>query len=223
MKLLLAEDEKDLSNAFSRVLRHYQYEVDQAFDGQQALDMLAETSYDLLILDVMMPKKNGFEVLKELRDGKSNIPVLVLTAKSELDDKLEGFEVGADDYLTKPFQIQELLARIKALLRRKGEIITEKVSCGNISLDHSSYELVGEKRVRLTNKEYKLMEYLIQNQNQISSTMTIMDNVWQFDTQAELSVVWVFISSLRKKLEFVGSNINIKAVRGLGYQLVKND
>lgn len=221
MKLLLAEDERDLSNAVSRVLRLYKYDVDQAFDGQQALDMLSDTSYDLLILDVMMPKKNGFEVLKEIRDGKSNIPVLVLTAKSELDDKLEGFDAGADDYLTKPFQIKELLARIKALARRKGEIITEKCSIGNISLDHENFELVGKKRVRLTNKEFKLMEYLIQNQNQISSSESIMENVWEFDTEAEINVVWVFISSLRKKLEEVGSDVSIKAVRGLGYRLEK--
>jgi len=221
MKLLLAEDEKDLSNAVSRVLRFYRYDVDQAFDGQQALDMLAETSYDLLILDVMMPKKNGFEVLKEIRDQKSNIPVLVLTAKSELDDKLEGFEAGADDYLTKPFQIKELMARIKALVRRKGEIITCRHSIGNIFLDRDNFELVGKKRVRLTNKEYKLMEYLIQNQNQISSSENIMENVWEFDTESEINVVWVFISSLRKKLDQVGSDVSIKAVRGLGYRLEK--
>jgi DNA-binding response OmpR family regulator len=220
MKLLLAEDERDLSAAIARVLKFSKYDVRQAYDGQEAYDALHEEAFDGVILDVMMPKLTGFEVLQKIRGEGNNVPVLILTARSELDDKVLGLDSGADDYLTKPFQVKELLARIRAMLRRKGVSLVEPHRIGDTSLNPDTFELVASKgKVRLTNKEFRLMEYLINNKNMLLSTERIMEAVWDFDSEAEINVVWVFISALRKKLEQIGSTYTIKAVRGVGYQL----
>ncbi len=222
MKLLLAEDERDLSNAIVRVLKYNKYDVDAVYDGEEALSYLSYNDYDGVILDVMMPKKDGFTVVKELREKGKNVPVLILTARAETDDKVKGLDFGADDYLTKPFVLSEFLARVRALCRRKGDY-TESYSFGNVTLKHDTFELCAEKTVRLTNKEYRLMEYLIRNKDLMLSTEKIMENVWEFDSAAEISVVWVYISALRKKLEEIGANCTIKAVRGVGYRLQKRD
>ncbi|MBR1675735.1 MAG: response regulator transcription factor [Clostridia bacterium] len=218
MKLLLAEDERELSNALVRLLNFNKFDVDAAYDGEQALKLFEENSYDGIILDVMMPKKDGIAVVEEIRKRGSNVPVLMLTAKSEIDDRVSGLDAGADDYLTKPFAVKELLARIRALTRRQGTI-TESYSFSNVTLLPQTSEMKAVGTVRLTRKEYALMELLIRNKNVLLSTERIMESVWEFESEADLSVVWVFISSLRKKLDGIGANATIKAVRGVGYRL----
>lgn len=221
MKILLAEDERDLSNAIVRVLKINKFDVDPVYDGEDALHYLTYADYDGAILDVMMPKMDGFAVVEALRAKGNHTPVLMLTARSDIEDKVKGLDSGADDYLTKPFVIPELLARVRALVRRKGGY-TETHKVGNFSLNYDTYELCGEsKTVRLTNKEFKLLEYLIRNKDVLLSTEKIMENVWDYDSAAEINVVWVYISALRKKLEEIGADHTVKAVRGVGYRLEK--
>ena len=219
MRILLAEDDKELSNAVSRVLKVSNFDVDQAYDGQEALDYIDYMKYDVIIMDIMMPKMDGITCVKRIREKKCHTPIIMLTAMSETDDKVNGLDAGADDYLTKPFVVKELLARIRALLRRDSNIV-DNYSIGNVILDSQTFEIRnGDKSQRLTAKEYKLMELLIRNKNQIISTERIMDDIWDLESDAEINVVWVFISSLRKKLEQIESDHIIKAVRGLGYRL----
>lgn len=219
MRLLLAEDERELSDTIKRVLEYNKYDVDVAYDGERALSLASELRYDGIILDIMMPKMDGISVVKAMRANKNNTPVIILTAKAEIDDRVLGLDAGADDYLTKPFAIKELLARIRALTRRSVDSF-ESYSIGNTILKCDTFELcVGSKSIRLTGKEFKLMEHLIRNKNVILSTERLMESVWGYDSNSEINVVWVFISSLRKKLEGVGSSCSIKAVRGLGYRL----
>ena len=224
MRILLVEDERDLSATLKKVLEYAKYDVVCAYDGLQAIQKIHEDQFDLIVLDVMMPRMNGFEVVKKLRSEGDSTPVLMLTARAEIDDKVLGLDSGADDYLTKPFQIKELLARVRALLRRKGEC-TESYTIGNVTLDHDTFELKAKSSVRLTNKEYRLMETLIRNKGILLSTERIMELVWDWDSDAEINVVWAFLSSLRKKLAKIGANVTIKAVRGVGYSLedVKHD
>ena len=200
------------------MLKFNKFDVDAVYDGEEALDYLSYSEYDGVILDVMMPKKDGFAVVKAMREKGNKTPVLMLTARSDIEDKVKGLDLGADDYLTKPFVIPELLARVRALTRRKSGY-TETYKIGNFSLNFDTFELCGTKNVRLTNKEYKLMEYLIRNKDVLLSTEKIMENVWDYDSAAEINVVWVNLSSLRKKLASVGADIQIKAYRGLGYCL----
>ncbi len=218
MKLLLVEDERDLSNAVKQVLELNRYVVDTAYDGEEGLLFAERGGYDGIILDVMMPKLDGISVVKKLRERGDGTPVLILTAKAETDDKVLGLDSGADDYLTKPFIIKELLARIRALTRRKGET-APSAKFGNMTLNPDTFELCAEKNVRLTNKEYRLIEYLIRNHNTLLSTERILENVWEFETDVEVNVVWVFISSLRKKMKDIGANCVITATRGVGYRL----
>ena len=222
MRLLLVEDERELSSAIKRVLQINKYEVDTAFDGVEALEYLMYGDYDGVILDVMMPKLDGIGVVKKMREKNDNTPVLMLTAKAEIDDRVLGLDSGADDYLTKPFSIKELLARILSITRRKGEV-QEAYKIANLTLDPETFEIVAKGRARLTTKEYRLMEYLIRNKNIILSTERILDCVWEYDTEVEINVVWVFISALRKKLEKIGANYNIKSLRGVGYRLEEVD
>lgn len=218
MRLLLVEDDRDLSSAVKKLLEINKYEVDTAFDGLEALSYLEYGEYDGVILDVMMPKLDGIGVVKKMRANENNTPVLMLTAKAEIDDRVLGLDSGADDYLTKPFAAKELLARIRSITRRKGEVL-EAYKFSNISLDPETFEVKAKESVRLTSKEYRLMEYLIRNKNVILSTERILDSVWEYDTEVELNVVWVFISSLRKKLEQIGANCTIRSLRGVGYRL----
>lgn len=219
MRILLVEDDKEISNAVSKAIKMSGYECDQAFDGQEALDAIEYVKYDVVVMDVMMPKMDGVTAVKHIRRSNNHVPIIMLTALSELDDKITGLDAGADDYLTKPFMVKELLARIRALTRR-GETIIDNSKIGNVTLDSQSFEIKTEtKNARLTNKEYKLMELLIRNKNQILSTERIMEEIWDLESDAEINVVWVFISSLRKKLESIDADHIIKAVRGLGYRL----
>ena len=220
MRLLLAEDEQDLSKALCAILKHNNYSVDAVYDGQDALDYGLSENYDGIILDIMMPKKNGIEVLTELRKSGVDTPVLILTAKGEVDDKILGLDSGADDYLTKPFAMGELLARIRALTRRKADFTPNLLSSGNLSLNRETFELSsGENSVRLGNKEFQMMEMLLSNPARLISTEQFMERIWGYETEAEINVVWVYISYLRKKLTSLSASVEIKAVRGVGYTL----
>ncbi|MBO4514584.1 MAG: response regulator transcription factor [Lachnospiraceae bacterium] len=222
MRLLLAEDEEELSQALAAVLRHNNYSVDTVYDGQEALDYLEGQEYDGVILDIMMPKKSGLEVLKIIRAHKNQVPVLLLTAKTQVDDKVEGLDAGADDYLGKPFVMKELLARVRAMTRRQSALTDNVLTVGNLSLNRSTYEMaVGEEKVRLANKDFQMMEMLMVNPGQIISTERFMEKIWGYDSETEISVVWVYVSNLRKKLAALEADLEIKAVRNQGYSLEK--
>lgn len=220
MRLLLAEDEEDLSKALVAVLKYNNYSVDAVYDGEEALSYIEAGNYDGVILDIMMPKLDGISVLKKVRANGNSIPILLLTAKAEIDDKVEGLDSGADDYLTKPFSMKELLARIRVMTRRQSETTDSILRYGNISLNRATYILsCGEKEIRLSNKEYQMLEMLLANPGQVISTQQFMEKIWGFDSDAELNVVWVNISYIRKKLASIGASVLIKAIRGLGYSV----
>ena len=222
MRLLLAEDEKELSNALVAVLKHSNYSVDAVYDGADALSYGISENYDGIILDIMMPKMDGIEVLKKLREKGINTPVLLLTAKSQVSDRITGLDSGADDYLTKPFAMGELLARIRAMTRRKTEFSPNDLSFGNITLSRETFDLKGpDGTQRLGNKEFQMLEMMMSNKNVLISTERFMERIWGYDSDAEINVVWVFISYLRKKLASVGADVEIKASRGVGYTLVQ--
>ena len=220
MRLLLAEDERSLSRAVCTILEKNNYSVDAAYDGEEALDYLTGGSYDGVILDIMMPKMDGLTVLKKLRSSGNLVPVLMLTAKSEIDDKVAGLDAGANDYLTKPFSSKELLARIRAMLRVQIAQPDTRLRFGNISLDTATYELASESgSFRLAGKEFQMMEMFLANPHQLISADRFMEKIWGYDSDAEINVVWVYISYLRKKLTALSANVQIKATRGVGYSL----
>ena len=220
MRLLLAEDEKELAKALAVILKHNNYSVDTVHDGEDALCYLQNGDYDGAILDIMMPKLDGLSVLRRIREDGNCIPVLILTAKSEIDDRVEGLDAGADDYLTKPFAINELLARIRAMLRRRTENVDTVLSFGDITLEPSSSMLsCGEEKTRLTNKEFQMLEMLINADGGIISVERFMDQIWGYDSETEQNVVWVYVSYLRRKLAGIGSRVVIEAHRNLGYSL----
>ncbi len=220
MRLLLAEDEKLLSEALVEMLSHNNYSVDAVDNGQDAIDYLLSADYDAAVLDIMMPRKNGIEVVKELRAAGKHTPVLMLTAKSQIEDRVEGLDSGADDYLTKPFAIKELLARIRAITRRQPELTNPSITFRDLTLSRSDYLLSGPLgQVRLANKEYQMIEMLMSNSRQVISTERFMEKIWGFDTEAAINVVWVNISSLRKRIAELGAHVQIKAARGVGYSL----
>lgn len=223
MRLLLAEDEEDLSRALVAVLKHNNYSVDAVFDGEEALTYIENgANYDGVILDIMMPKMDGITVLKTIRGHGNTVPVILLTAKAEIDDRVEGLDSGADDYLTKPFSMKELLARIRAMTRRQADMTDAVLTFSDMTLNRSTYMLAGPKKpegIRLANKEYQMLEMLMANPGQIISADQFMDKVWGYDAEAEQNVVWVYISYLRKRLAAVGAHAQIKATRGLGYAI----
>ena len=221
MRLLLAEDEKSLSRALTRILESSHYSVDAAYDGEEALDFLDVSSYDAVILDLMMPKVDGLTVLRTLRERNDLTPVLILTARSEVDDKVLGLDSGANDYLTKPFEPKELLARLRAITRIQTKNPNSVLQLGNVTLDRTNYELAcGENSIRLANKEFQLMELLMSNPGQVLSTEQIFERIWGLDSDAETSIIWVYISYLRRKFKTLGANVLIKATRNVGYSLV---
>lgn len=220
MRLLLAEDEKALSSALQVILKHNNYSVDAVYNGQDAYDYIVTGVYDGVILDVMMPKMDGFDVLSKVRNEGCDVPIIMLTAKSETDDKINGLDLGADDYLAKPFEMKELLARIRSITRRKSDVVSAELKVGDCTLNCLNYELTGPGgSVKLQNKEYQIMEILMANQNSVISADLMMEKVWGYDSDAEINVVWVNISYLRKKLGQIKSNVAIKAVRNQGYIL----
>lgn len=224
MRLLLAEDEKELSNALVAIFRHNNYSVDAVYNGQDALDYLETGIYDGVILDIMMPKVDGITVLKTIRAKGNRVPVLLLTAKSEIDDRVKGLDSGANDYLSKPFAVQELLARIRAMTREHTAATDNTLTFGNVVLNRATCEISSPKaHFKLANKEYQMMEMFMANPKHIISADKFMDKIWGFESETEQNVVWVYISYLRKKLLALGADCNIKASRGLGYSLELND
>ncbi len=224
MRLLLAEDEKALSKALTTILERNNYSVDAAYDGKEALEYLEADNYDGVILDIMMPKIDGITVLQEIRKKGKLIPVLLLTAKSEVDDKVIGLDSGANDYLTKPFNSRELLARIRAMTRTQTVQRNSQLKVGNITLDRATYELsAASGSYRLANKEFQMMEMLMSNPKNVISTERFMEKIWGYDSEAEINVVWVYISYLRKKLAALHADIQIKALRNIGYTLEEKE
>jgi len=222
MKLLLIEDEKRMAQALIGILRLENYEVDHCSDGVSGLQFIESGVYDIIILDVMLPGMNGFDIAKQARKRGVRTPILMLTAKSDIDDKVTGLDSGADDYLTKPFKTKELLARLRALGRRGIHSADGSLSFGDISLDMAASALTctaNGQSVRLSEKESRILEYLISNQGQILRREQLAVKIWGFESDAEYNNVEVYMSFTRKKLAFVGSRTEIKAVRGIGYEL----
>ena len=222
MRILLAEDEKRMAAALVALLKQEKYDVDHVEDGASALTALESGVYDIAVLDVMMPEMNGFETARRARSAGVKTPILMLTAKSQLDDKVAGLDSGADDYLTKPFQTKELLARLRALGRRSASFQDGNLHFGDLTLDTSKATLTCEQtgqNVRLSEKELRILEYMFSNQGQIMTREQLAVKIWGFDNEAEYNNVEVYMSFTRKKLAFVGSGVEIKAVRGLGYEL----
>ncbi|MBO6232166.1 MAG: response regulator transcription factor [Ruminiclostridium sp.] len=224
MRLLLAEDERTLSDALVTLLSHSNYSVDAVYNGQDALDYIEAGNYDCAVLDIMMPKMDGITVLKKIRAEGITIPVLLLTAKSEIDDRVEGLDSGADDYLTKPFASKELLARVRAMTRRMPEMTNNLLQYGNVGLDRGDFSLTGpDGSMRLANKEFQMLEMMMMNPNQAIPTERFLEKIWGYESESEINVVWVNISGLRKKLASVGGNVAIKAARGIGYMLALSE
>ena len=220
MRILLAEDERSLSRALVALLERSNYSADAVYDGEEALAYLEGGNYDALILDIMMPKVDGLTVLRRLREQGNPIPVLLLTAKSEVSDKVLGLDTGANDYLTKPFSTQELMARIRAMTRTQTGQVSSRITFGNITLDQATFELSSPTgSFRLANKEYQMTELLMCNPRQLIPTERFLERIWGYDSDVELNVVWVYISYLRKKLAALHADIQIKVTRNAGYSL----
>ena len=220
MRLLLAEDEKALSKALVTILERNNYSVDAVDNGQDALDYLEADNYDGVILDIMMPKVDGITVLKTIRSKGNRIPVLMLTAKAEVDDKVLGLDAGANDYLTKPFHTQELLARIRAMTRTQTAQTDSRLQMGNVTLDCATFELsTPAGSFRLANKEFQILELLMRNPHSLIASERLLEKIWGYDSEAEINVVWVYISYLRKKLSALRADIQIRATRNAGYSL----
>ena len=219
MRILLAEDEKALAKAIVKIFEKNNYSADAVYDGEEALAYIESGNYDVAVLDIMMPKLDGISVLKKVRASGNRIPILMLTAKAEIEDRVLGLDSGANDYLPKPFDTRELLARIRAITRAKEETDT-KLGFGNITLDRATFEVSSPTgSFRLANKEYQMMEYFLSNPRRIISAEQFMEKIWGYDSDAEINVVWVYISYLRKKLTALGADIAIKASRNAGYSL----
>ena len=220
MRILLAEDERSLSRAVIALLEKNNYSADAVYDGAEALEYLATENYDAVILDIMMPKMDGLTVLRKLRERGSQIPVLLLTARSEVEDKVLGLDTGANDYLTKPFATAELLARLRAMTRNQAAQTGSRLSFGNVTLDKATFELSSPHgSFRLANKEYQMIELLMRNPGQVIPTERFLEKIWGYDSDVEVNVVWVYISYLRKKLAAMHADIRIKATRNTGYSL----
>ncbi len=220
MRLLIAEDNRDISKALVTLLEKNAYCVDAVYNGTDALDFCLTGNYDGILLDIMMPGRDGLEVLKQLRQSGITTPVLMLTAKGELDDRVAGLDAGADDYLPKPFAVSELLARVRAMLRRRNDFQPDLLEVGSVQLNKGTMEICcGGRRVRLVTREFQVFSMLMENVGQILTTDTFMQRIWGWDSEVEVNIVWVTISNIRKKLQSIHAPLNIRAVRGVGYQL----
>ena len=220
MRLLIAEDEREIGRTLKAILERSRYSVDWVDNGEDALDYALTGNYDGVVLDILMPGKDGLAVLKELRERGSTVPVLFLTAKSALGDRVEGLNAGADDYLPKPFASTELLARVRAMLRRGDTYTPEVITFGDLSLNCSAFEMSGpEKTIRLNNKEFQVMELFMRSPNNIFSAEQLMERIWGWESETEISVVWTNISYLRRKLDALDVHVEIRSVRGAGYVL----
>ena len=224
MRLLIADDDKDIAKVLTALFEHNNYSVDAVHNGNDAYDYAASGEYDGVVLDIMMPGMDGLEVLKKLRAGGVTTPVLLLTAKSDVDDRVNGLDAGADDYLPKPFAANELLARVRAMLRRKEQYHTDVLEFEGMKLDVSTFELsFCKESIRLVSKEFQMLQLLMQSPGSVISTEQFMERIWGWDSDVEVSIVWVYISNLRKKFDKLGAPVNIKAIRGVGYCLEKSE
>ncbi|MCQ5130071.1 response regulator transcription factor [Butyricicoccus faecihominis] len=220
MRILIADDETDLTDALQDILAREHYSVDVVDNGNDALDYGLAENYDCIVLDIMMPGRDGLSVLAALREQGVSTPILLLTAKSEIGDRIQGLDAGADDYLPKPFNIGEFLARVRAMTRRAGSFTPNLLSIGNITLDRTTFVLqCGENTIRLANKEFQMLELLLRQQGRFISTEQFMERIWGYESEAEQNVVWAYVSYLRKKLGAIGANVCIAASRGRGYLL----
>ena len=220
MNVLLAEDERRLANAIAQILRENKYQVDVAYDGTQALSFALECEYDVFVCDVMLPGMNGFDIVKEIRRQGVSTPTIMLTARTSLADKVTGLDAGADDYLTKPFQPAELLARLRALTRRQGEVVLDQLTCGDLVIDLSSYDMTcRDKSVKLSYKEFEVISLLISNVGRTVPKETLIARIWGVESDANDNNVEAYISFLRKKLKFVASQVKIVTQRKVGYRL----
>ena len=223
MRILIVEDEKALSRVLVKIFEKNYYSVDTVYNGQEALDYIATGNYDIVLMDVMMPVMDGITALKKIRADGNQIPVLLLTAKSEADDKVMGLDSGANYYITKPFDTKELLAAVRAITRKE-EQTDNRLHFGNITLDTSTYELASDTdSVKLTNKEFQMMEMFMSNPKILVSADTLMERIWGYDSDSEINVVWAYISYLRKKLKNLNANFTIKSSRHSGYSLELTD
>lgn len=223
MRILIVEDEKALSRVLVKIFEKNYYSVDAVYNGQEALDYIATGNYDIVLMDVMMPVMDGITALKKIRADGNQIPVLLLTAKSEVDDKVIGLDSGANYYITKPFDTKELLAAVRAITRKE-EQTDNRLHFGNITLDTSTYELASDTdSVKLTNKEFQMMEIFMSNPKILVSADTLMERIWGYDSDSEINVVWAYISYLRKKLKNLNANFTIKSSRNSGYSLELTD
>ena len=223
MRILIVEDEKALSRVLVKIFEKNYYSVDAVYNGQEALDYIATGNYDIVLMDVMMPVMDGITALKKIRADGNQIPVLLLTAKSEADDKVMGLDSGANYYITKPFDTKELLAAVRAITRKE-EQTDNRLHFGNITLDTSTYELASDTdSVKLTNKEFQMMEIFMSNPKILVSADTLMECIWGYDSDSEINVVWAYISYLRKKLKNLNANFTIKSSRNSGYSLELTD
>lgn len=223
MRILIVEDEKALSRVLVKIFEKNYYSVDTVYNGQEALDYIATGNYDIVLMDVMMPVMDGITALKKIRADGNQIPVLLLTAKSEVDDKVMGLDSGANYYITKPFDTKELLAAVRAITRKE-EQTDNRLHFGNITLDTSTYELASyTDSVKLTNKEFQMMEMFMSNPKILVSADTLMERIWGYDSDSEINVVWAYISYLRKKLKNLNANFSIKSSRNSGYSLELTD
>ena len=224
MKILFAEDDRDLSTAVKTLLERTGYLVDTVHDGAEALAYAEAESYDAMILDWMMPEKDGVEALREMRAKGITTPCLLLTARDAIEDRVTGLDAGADDHLPKPFNGKELLARVRAMMRRRETYVPDVITWEDLQMDKGSCELrCGSQSVRLTGKMYQMTELFMENPKHLFSAQQLMDRVWGWDSEAEINVVWVNISQLRKKLSELGSETEIKVYRGTGYALEKKE
>ena len=223
MKILLAEDTLDLNKVITSMLEMQGFVVDSAVDGAQALELALSNGYDGIILDIMMPKMDGLEVLKEIRRRNIVTPVLMLTAKAEVDDRVEGLDAGADDYLTKPFAMKELMARVKAMTRRGSQYAAKELSFGDITLKAESLELICANTVRLSLKEFSLMQALLLNQEHPVDTNYLIEHVWNDESDVEEDTVWLYVNFLQGKLEYINSGVTIKGEKGGSFQVVVNE
>ncbi|ATV34740.1 MULTISPECIES: coaggregation response regulator transcription factor CarR [Fusobacterium] len=224
MRILVVEDEKDLNNIITKHLKKNNFSVDSVFNGEEALEYLDYGTYDLIILDIMLPKVNGYEVIKKLRENKNETAVLMLTARDSIEDKIKGLDLGADDYLIKPFDFGELLARIRALVRRKYGNTSNTMEIDDLCIDIAKKTVVrGGKNIELTGKEYEVLEYLIQNKGHVLSRDKIRDSVWDYGYEGESNIIDVLIKNIRKKIDIGNSKQLIHTKRGLGYVLKEDE
>lgn len=221
MKILVAEDEPQLLRVLTVAMEHAGYDVDQVDNGLKAVEHAKENSYDVIMLDIMMPVMDGITALKKIRDSGDKTYILMLTAKAEVDDRVTGLDSGADDYLTKPFSLKELLARLRSKERREDDFTPNKLELGDVTLNVSKQELVSHNSIRLSGTETQLMNYFLLNQNKELSTEELLNHVWKNDIDANADVVWIYVSYLRQKLQSIQSSVRIEGDKGGSYKLVK--